>query len=102
MSEVPGFHYPSETERDPVLPRTMGDPIVLSEPQYEEITAEREQVDLEPFRDFEFDLQTNRLRVAGYSPEEAAEMLRIYREHLRLMAENAQLFMAELSQAAET
>lgn len=87
MSEEMPFHFPQETERDPVLPRSMGDPIVLSEPQYEEITTEREQVGLEPFKDFEFDLQTNRLRVAGYSTEEAAELLRLYREHVRLMCE---------------
>lgn len=61
---------------------------------------ELESVELEPFRDFEFDLQTSRLRVAGYSTEETAELLRLYREHFRLLAENAQLSMAEMTQAA--
>lgn len=43
----------------------------------------------EPYRDFEFDLQTNRLRCAGYSTDEVAELLRLYREHMRLMNEFA-------------
>jgi hypothetical protein len=35
-------------------------------------SAEVGSVELEPFREFEFDLRTQRLRVAGYSTAEAA------------------------------
>jgi hypothetical protein len=44
----------------------------------------------EPFRDFEFDLHTNRLRVSGYTPAEAAELLELYRSHIMALAEYAQ------------
>jgi hypothetical protein len=47
--------------------------------------AEIDSVELEPFREFEFDLRTQRLRVAGYSTAEAAELLVLYREHIQLL-----------------
>lgn len=54
-----------------------------------DVMTEIGSVDLEPFRDFEFDLPTHRLRVAGYSTAEVAELLRLYREHLRALAQIA-------------
>lgn len=52
-------------------------------------SAELESVELEPFREFDFDLKTGRLRVAGYTPGETADLLELYREHMRLMQEIA-------------
>lgn len=59
-------------------------PLVDDEPQ--PCPAEIGSVELEPFREFEFDLRTQRLRVAGYSTAEAAELLVLYREHIKLLA----------------
>jgi len=72
----------------------MGTPIVNRQGEYEatsfEAGAEVASVELEPFKDFEFDLQTNRLRVAGYTLDEVDVLLRLYREHLKALAEFAQ------------
>jgi hypothetical protein len=48
-----------------------------------------ESVEVEPFREFEFDLKTSRLRVAGYTPGEAADLLALYRAHLEAMQQIA-------------
>ena len=58
-------------------------------PGPDDVMTEIGSVALEPFRDFEFDLQSNRLRVAGYSVAEVDGMLRLYREHLRALAQIA-------------
>jgi hypothetical protein len=58
-------------------------PLVDDEPQP---SAEIGSVELEPFREFEFDLRTQRLRVAGYSTAEVTELLVLYREHMKLLA----------------
>lgn len=51
--------------------------------------AELESVELEPFREFEFDLRTQRMRCAGYTPAEVSDLLHLYRENLRLLGEQS-------------
>jgi hypothetical protein len=63
--------------------RTMTSPLTTAP---DDVMTEVGSVALEPFRDFEFDLQTNRLRVAGYSVAEVDGMLRLYREHLQALS----------------
>jgi hypothetical protein len=70
MTEMPGFDFTGINPTEPA-------------------PAEPETVELEPFREFEFDLATSRLRVAGYTPGEAADLLALYREHMREMQEIA-------------
>jgi hypothetical protein len=65
----------------------------------EPASADLESVELEPFREFEFDLTTNRLRVAGYSPAEAADLLALYRDHLMKLSESALAQMDAMNQA---
>lgn len=67
--------------------RTMASPLT-TEP--DDVMTEVGSIDLEPFRDFEFDLQTNRLRVAGYTVAEAGELLRLFREHVMELARFAE------------
>jgi hypothetical protein len=47
-----------------------------------------ESVELEPFTDFEL-CPDGRMRCAGYTPAEVAELLGLYREHMRLLGEQA-------------
>jgi hypothetical protein len=41
----------------------------------------------EGYTEFDYDIETHRLHVIGYSTDEVAEMLRLYREHLQLLAD---------------
>lgn len=68
------------------MARNMSSPLkpVADEPE----TVELESVGLEPFKDFEF-APDGRMRCAGYTPAEAAELLSLYREHMRLLGEQA-------------
>lgn len=65
--------------------RHMGAPL-FSEEEYNAIVNQQvnqlESTPAEPFTDFEFDMGTNRMRCAGYTPEQVAELLRLYREHM--------------------
>lgn len=59
---------------------------VLNAPPAEEL----DPVTVESFTEFDFNLQTNRLHVVGYSPAEVSDLLSLYRDHLRLMSDFAQ------------
>ena len=77
--------------------RNMGSPLLSStEPPAEELELE---VTPAPFTDFEFDLQSNRLRCAGYSVAEVSELLELYRNHMRLMHEFATAANALMQEA---
>lgn len=52
--------------------------------------AEPEELELRADREFEFRLETQHLHVTGYSVEEVADLLRLYREHMELIAAFAQ------------
>lgn len=64
------------------MPRNMSSPL-------QPVTAESEleSVEVEPFKEFDFNLQTQRLRCAGYTPAEVSDLLHLYREHIRLLGE---------------
>lgn len=47
---------------------------------------EPKELELRADREFEFRLETQHLRVVGYSVEEVAGLLRLYREHMELIA----------------
>lgn len=64
------------------MPRNMSSPL-----QPVAAETELESVELEPFREFDFNLQTQRLRCAGYTPAEVSDLLHLYREHVRLLTE---------------
>lgn len=68
------------------MPRNMSSPL-------QPVTAESEleSVEVEPFKEFDFNLQTQRLRCAGYTPAEVSDLLHLYREHLRLLGEQSML-----------
>lgn len=57
--------------------------------------AELESVELEPFREFEFS-PAGRMRCAGYTPAEVSDLLHLYREHMRLLGEQAVAMNARL------
>lgn len=78
--------------------RNMGSPIAGLDDARP--SAEIGSVELEPFKDFEFDLSTNRLRCAGYSVDEVSELLRLYREHLSALAEFAMIQNDAMREAA--
>lgn len=71
----------------------MGTPIINRQGEYEAtsfgIETELESVEVAPFKEFDFDLRTQRLRCAGYTPAEVYDLLHLYREHLRLLGEQA-------------
>lgn len=80
------------------MARNMSSPLVGlddARPVEPEMT-ELESVELEPFKDFEF-APDGRMRCAGYTPAEAAELLSLYREHVRLLGEQAISLNARLS-----
>jgi hypothetical protein len=71
------------------MPRNMSSPLqpVTDEPELESVEAE-------PFKEFDFNLQTQRLRCAGYTPAEVSDLLHLYREHLRLLGTQVQQMQA--------
>ena len=69
--------------------RNMSSPLGGLDDVRAQVSAEVESVALEPYRDFEFDLQTSRLRCAGYSTAEVADLLELYRDHLSKMQQFA-------------
>ncbi len=79
--------------------RNMSSPLVSAE-EMQRATAEVGTVELEPFRDFEFDLEHQRLRCAGYSVAEVGELLALYREHMRKMVEFGQAQAQNLSETS--
>lgn len=51
---------------------------------------EPEELELRADREFDFQLETQHLHVVGYDVEEVAELLRLYRAHMELIAAFAQ------------
>lgn len=70
------------------MTHNMGSPL-LREADSATEAAEVGSVELEPFRDFEFDMQNARLRVSGYTVDEAEQLLRLFREHVDLLGQLA-------------
>lgn len=79
------------------MARNMSSPLVGlddARPVEPEMT-ELESVELEPFREFEFS-PAGRMRCAGYTPAEVSDLLHLYREHMRLLGEQAVALNARL------
>lgn len=81
------------------MSRNMSSPLVGLDDARGQVEAGVGSVELEPYRDFEFNLQTSTLRCAGYSVSEVSDLLTLYREHLAKMTEFAHAQNAVMHEA---